>query len=284
MKKIGLFIFIAAILFGLGCEKKETPSDDQTESQSISMIHPWMMYKNPGDAGFDTDSLGKIKNYFNNSDMASLFVVYKGNVILALGNYQRRFSCASIRKSLVNAVYGIYSDKGKIDLTKALDELDIDDANPLTKQEKQATIKHLLQSRSGVYHSAVYETSSMKKSRPKRGSYKPGEHWYYNNWDFNTLNSIFLKLTSTGVIEAFNKEVASAIGFEDYREIDTHYFLDSTVSEHPACSFKMSARDLARFGQVYLQEGAWDGKSILSPEWINESTHSYSETGTVRGG
>ncbi|MBN3035055.1 MAG: serine hydrolase [Bacteroidales bacterium] len=244
----------------------------------------WMMYKNPEEAGFNTESLNRIREYFNESGPASLFVVYKGKVLLALGEYQRRFSCHSIRKSIVNSVYGINVDRGVIDPGRTLDQLGIDDISPLTRREKQATIRHLLQSRSGVYHPATYETGSMKRARPERGRYGPGEHWYYNNWDFNCLNTIFRELTPTGVTEAFGKEIASAIGLEDYREMDAHYFLDSTVSEHPACAFKMSARDLARFGQLYLQDGMWEGKKILSHEWIERSTHSYSNTGSVRGG
>jgi hypothetical protein len=40
----------------------------------------------------------------------------------------------------------------------------------------------------------------------------------------------------------------------------------------------MSCRDLARFGQLYLQRGTWDGKRIISEDWITRSVTSYSKT------
>ena len=39
----------------------------------------------------------------------------------------------------------------------------------------------------------------------------------------------------------------------------------------------MSARDLARFGLLYLNKGAWAGKQIVPADWVRESTRPYSE-------
>ena len=45
----------------------------------------------------------------------------------------------------------------------------------------------------------------------------------------------------------------------------------------------MSARDLARFGLLYLREGKWDGTQIVSQEWIRESTTPHSKFEDGRG-
>jgi CubicO group peptidase (beta-lactamase class C family) len=50
---------------------------------------------------------------------------------------------------------------------------------------------------------------------------------------------------------------------------------------HPAYPFRISARDLARLGQLYLQKGKWQGEQILPAEWIEESTQPYSRTDDV---
>jgi len=52
-------------------------------------------------------------------------------------------------------------------------------------------VRMLLEARSGVYHAALYETPAMAKQRPARGSHEPGTFWYYNNWDFNALGTIY---------------------------------------------------------------------------------------------
>ena len=244
----------------------------------------WRMIKNPEQAGYSREAIRHIQEDFRRSGMAALFVVHRGRVVLALGDYQRRFPCHSVRKSLMNAVVGIAVDEAKINLDMTLAELGIDDTGRLTPAEKQATVRQLLQARSGVYHPAVYETPSMSRARPKRGAHRPGTRWYYNNWDFNVLSTIVNRETGDDFLRLFRTRVAEPLGMEDYREFDGNYFLDPAVSRHAAYGFKLSARDLARFGLLYLRKGDWDGKRILSREWVEESTRSYSDTQTVRGG
>lgn len=61
--------------------------------------------------------------------------------------------------------------KKRVRLDATLAELGIDDNKPaLTRIEKQATVSDLLKARSGVYHSALYETTGMEATRPLRGS------------------------------------------------------------------------------------------------------------------
>ena len=83
-------------------------------------------------------------------------------------------------------------------------ELKINDSpDQLSAQEQSATVRMLIQSRSGVYHSYVGGSPGMKKGQSKRNSYKPGSHWYYNNWDFNTLGTIFEQETKTSIGESY---------------------------------------------------------------------------------
>ncbi|MGD2086181.1 MAG: serine hydrolase [Candidatus Aminicenantes bacterium] len=177
----------------------------------------------------------------------------------------------------------LHVDDGTIDLDKTLEELKIDDKFPLTKEEKQAVIRDLLKARSGVYHPAAYETAGMKARRPKRGSHKRNSFWYYNNWDFNTLCAILRQETKTDFFEDFKNRIADPIQMEDFRLIDGYYHLEAENSNFPAYPFRLSARDLARFGQLFLQEGTWNNKQLISKEWIKESTTSYSCAGPNMG-
>ena len=145
----------------------------------------WRMYQRPEDAGFDPAAIRRITEYCHRSDIAALMVVYRGRVVWTTGDCQRRFQCHSIRKSLMNAVVGICYDSEILELDQTLADLRIDDVQGLTDVETRATVRQLLQARSGVYHPAVFETPSMTRARPKRGAHPPGSYWYYNNWDFN---------------------------------------------------------------------------------------------------
>ena len=67
----------------------------------------------------------------------------------------------------------------------------IDDNQGLSPTEKTATIRNLISARSCIYHQAAYETKEQIGRRPERHSCRPGERWFYNNWDFNALGTIY---------------------------------------------------------------------------------------------
>lgn len=165
-----------------------------------------------------------------------------------------------------------------INLDSTLGELGIDDNPPaLTEVEKGATVRQLLAARSGVYHRTLYETPAMAKARPPRYSHAPGTFWYYNNWDFNALGTIYQRATGTDIFEAFNHKIARPTGMQDYRPRDGSY-VRGDASIHPAYPIRMSARDLARFALLYLHKGNWAGRQIVPRQWVQESTQAYSRS------
>ena len=107
----------------------------------------------------------------------------------------------------------------------------------------------------------------MAKARPKRGSHAPGTFWYYNNWDFNVLGTIYEHATGIGIYDALDRQIAKPIGMQDYRPSDGTYYTGAN-SIHRAYPIRMSARDLARFCLLYLHKGAWAGKQIVPAAWV----------------
>lgn len=206
----------------------------------------------------------------------AVLVLDYGHVVFSFGDTRRKYMCHSIRKPFLGALYGIYVGMGVIDIHTTLEELNIKDIPPsLTSVEKQATIRDLLMSRSGVYHEAAGEARSMIEARPERGSHSHGTFFYYNNWDFNTLGTIFEQATGKRIFDAFDKDIAKRIGMEDFSPTDCTYSFERSKSNHPAYFFRMSTRDMARFGLLYQNYGIWDGKQIVPEKWIRESTAIY---------
>src|SRR5690606_18172885 len=149
-------------------------------------------------AGWSRERLAEAREYAGTIDTAAVMIVVRGKVLDAWGPLDRKFKSHSIRKSLIGALYGIQVEAGKIDLDATLRDLGIDDNEPsLSDLEKTATVRQLLQSRSGIYHPALYETARMKAERPERHSHAPGTFWYYNNWDFNALGTIYEQATQS---------------------------------------------------------------------------------------
>jgi CubicO group peptidase (beta-lactamase class C family) len=171
----------------------------------------------------------------------------------------------------------------KLNLDTTVGQLGIDDDPPLTTEEKKATVRMLLEARSGVYHSAVGGTPAMLQTKPERGSHAPGTFFYYNNWDFNALGTIFERQSHTAIGREFRDKIALPAQMEDFRLEDMYYKRAEpddpayVKSLHPAYLFRLSARDLARFGYLVLRDGDWNGTKIVPSDWIEQSTHIYRE-------
>lgn len=243
----------------------------------------WHQLARPEQLGWSSEKLDEARQYADSIHSAAVFIVHRGQVVSDWGETARRYNVHSIRKSFLSALYGLAVAANKINLNDNMATLGIDDNEPrLTPVEKQATISDLLKARSGVYHPALYETEAMRKRRPVRGSHPPTAFWYYNNWDFNVLGTIFEEKTGMSVFEAFQKQIAAPLGMEDFRLEDTRY-VRGEDSIHPAYPFRMTARDLARFGLLFAREGRWNGRQLIPREWIAQSTTSYSPATTESG-
>ncbi len=243
----------------------------------------WEWAESPEALGWSAEKLAAAGSYAERIGTAALMIVEDGIVIDTWGDIDRNYRCHSMRKSLLSALYGIYVGEGSIDLSDTLEDLGIDDKTPLTPIEKQATVADLLTAQSGVYIPAAGEAQSMIDERPERGSHLPGTFWYYNNWDFNALGTIFDQETGvSNIFAAFQDRVADPIGMQDF-DPALFYYKRERCSIHPYYGFEMSTRDLARFGLLFLRAGRWSDQQIISADWIHESTTSQVEISPDRG-
>jgi ankyrin repeat protein len=243
--------------------------------------HPgehWKKASRPEALGWSSEKLQLAKEHFEKIGSAAVVIVIDGLILDEWGDTSRQFRAHSMRKSLLNAIFGIHVHEGHIDLEATMGELEIDDNEPLTASEKQATIRHLLKGRSGIYLPALYLGGAF--NNPPRGSYPPGTFFHYNNWDFNVLGTIFEQETGTKLFEEFKRLIADPLQMEDFSVKDCTYFRgshsDNINTRYPAYPFRISARDLARFGLLYLYNGRWRGKQIVPAKWIRESWTPYS--------
>jgi CubicO group peptidase (beta-lactamase class C family) len=230
--------------------------------------------------GWSTAGLDDVRAFVDSIGTAAFLLVTDGTVVASWGSPNVPFRAHSIRKSLLSALIGIAIDDGELDTMSTLAELGINDWELLTEGERSATVLQLLQSRSGVYHLAASETDEARATRPERGSHQAGDYWYYNNWDFNALGTIYSSARGQTIGDAFRDQIARPLGMADFdADRDFRYQLEPQHSRHPAYKFRLSARDLARFGQLYLQGGRWRGRQLIPSSWVVESTRAHSTTG-----
>jgi CubicO group peptidase (beta-lactamase class C family) len=258
----------------------------EAESASAAGVFPashWGMAAMPDALGWSTVKLAQAEAFAAKIGSAAVMVVDRGVVVVAWGHVAHRYPIHSIRKPLLGALVGIYAAEGRIDISKRLVDLGIDETPPgLTAAEKQATLADLLASRSGVYHPALGEVAAMTQTKPGRGSHLPGTFWYYNNWDFNALGTVFEQETGLGIFDAFAQRIAKPLQMQDFDVRDGKY-ISGLASIHRVYAFRMSARDLARFGWLYRNRGQWQGRRIVPAAWVAESTATHASLGRGRG-
>ncbi|QCK14450.1 serine hydrolase domain-containing protein [Mangrovivirga cuniculi] len=250
-------------------------------------------YANPESKGFSKSRLDTLTQFLEKAGSSSLLILVDGQIVYEYGDTKKPHTIHSIRKAMLNSLYGIAIDDGLIDTTMTLGELEIDDIDPgLTETELQATVADLLKSRSGIYHHAAAVSEGMLAKMPPRGTHKPGEHYYYNNWDFNVLGYILEKRTGKKIYDLFYEQIAVPTGMQHYKanyvsidgevenmeipDTDGFYMFENSKSKYPAYHFRLSSRDMARYAQLYLNKGTWNGNQIVPEDWIDASTQPIS--------
>jgi len=265
---LGALLLLTATV-PLGCSSSTTaPLPGPTPGTG----EPWAQYATPEDAGFSSEVLEEARQFAESIQSGAVMIVHKGSVVAAWGDVKRKFRCHSVRKSFLSSLYGTAVARGDLALESTLAELGIDDLEPLSEIEKTAQVRDLLRTSSGVYHPAAKESPDVAQHRPARGSHAPGTHFWYNNWDFNTSCAIYEQATGEGIFEAFRDQIAEPIGMQDFTLADTFYEYVRNNSNYPAYAFRMSTRDMAKFGLLFLQEGLWGGRAVIQKEWVQEST------------
>jgi CubicO group peptidase (beta-lactamase class C family) len=231
----------------------------------------WEKIENPEEFGYASAMLQAAKEFADRGNTAAVVIVVNGKILYEWGEVERDFVTHSTRKSFLSALYGNYVHDGTIDLDLTLKELGVNEVTPLTENEKMATIRDCLKARSGIYLDAAAESPGMRSVKPARHSNAPGTYWLYNNWDFNVLGTIFEKLTGKTIFQGIMEDIAIPLQMEHFGYDDDLTF-KVPESRHAAYMFKISARDMARFGLLMLRNGNWNGKQIIPSDWVKEIT------------
>ena len=215
----------------------------------------------------------------------SLLVVHKGQIIherYAPGvDMTTRTRTWSTAKSIGVTLLGILADQGRISLDEPLGfqwypRVRAPEADP----RNAITLRHLLNMSSGLEtvdnNGMEYATgsglaywagaSSAKGALSRAAIREPGIYWDYENYD--TLLAVYLMKLALGdqktYLEFPRRALLDRIGMRSTL-LSTDRFGDFILSSQ----VYTNARDLARFGLLYLRNGVWGGERILSQEWID---------------
>lgn len=219
--------------------------------------------------GWDAAKLRTTHDFIRDSAFTTgLVVVDRGRVVFTYGDIEELSYLASARKSILAMLYGKWVENGTIDLDRTLADMGLDDIGGLLPVEKQARIQDLITARSGVYHPASNGGDDLA-SAPERGSQQPGTYQLYNNWDFNAAGAVFEHETGRSIYDELGEQLAGPLQFQDWDRSAQNKSGDLSVSVNPAYHMWLSTRDMARVGYLMLREGDWNGRRLISPEWVH---------------
>lgn len=232
----------------------------------------------------------------------SLLIVHGGRIVheryapgVTMTTRTRTWSTA---KSIAATLIGMLVDQGRMSLDEPLGFPWFPDVTEPEHDPRSAiTLRHVLHMSSGLYpidnSNLEYATgsgmsywagaSSVEQMRHRGLIREPGTYWDYENYD--TLLGVYaMKL---------------ALGEDEYHEFPRRALLDrigmrnTLVSTDRFGDFIFSsqvytnARDLARFGLLYLNGGLWNGERLVSEEWIDfvrTPASSLADRGNFYGG
>ena len=216
-----------------------------------------------------------------NDQYGSIIIAKGGKIIYE--NYNGYYNhptyqqpVASIGKSIVSAVIGIAIDEGLISSVdaKVLDFFPDWEIENRDERKEAMTIAHVLSMQSGLSFPEDNSIPLMNNSEnpvhellnAKMNS-EPGTRFNYLSVSTSILCNIIARVSGKTFTEYTYEKLFDPIGITS-----AYWRLDPAGIEQGGSSLRMSARDMLNFGYLFLKKGVWDGRQIISEEWIEYST------------
>ena len=227
-----------------------------------------------------------------NGHAFAFMVVHKGIPVVEAYqpefNTKTRFLCWSVAKSFTNTLAGIMVQCGKWDISKPINL-------PEWKNDERRniTINNLLQMQSGLQWNEDYGNRSdvttmlyMESDFAKFQINKPlvspvGKAWNYSGGSTNLVNYVMRKTINNN--NEYYKFAYTYL-FNKIGMPDAVFEVDASGTQVGSSYIYATARDYARYGLLYLQDGIFYGERILPEGWVKYSTspnaHSNGEYGS----
>jgi len=251
------------------------------------------------DHGFDENRLNTALESVRRDDLIrAVLVVRDGRLVveeyLHGGAHNQSTEVWSVTKSFVSAMIGIALGQGQID--------SIDD--PMTKYLPEysefgdLTIRHVLTHTTGLewteegddFVAWLASPDPLANAIGRERLHSPGDKLLYSSGNSHFLSALIHSATGMTPGEYADKNIFQPLGivFRPQEQVPTNVswesFLtrtpytwkrDKTGTEFGAFGLSMTARDMARFGYLYLNKGQWAGESIIGEDWVIESTRDH---------
>jgi len=216
-------------------------------------------------------------------------IIRKGYIVAEFGNTGRVEPIYSAAKSFLSTLLGLAVDRG---IVKSVDDPvgnSVKDGGYDSAHNAKVTWNHHARQTSewegemwGKTHTFLGEKEFGEGRRHARELREPGTYYEYNDVRINRFALSLLRVCKRPLPDVLKTEIMDRIGASNswqyhgydnsYLEVEGKRVQSVTGGTRWGGGIWMDSRDLARFGLLFLRNGEWDGKRILSERWIREAT------------
>lgn len=265
-------LLLSLLAVALGAQEFPHQYVDYTIS-SPAAVKPFEKV-DPKAAGIDPAALERLVKRAEETHSDSLVILKDGKLVgeWRFGKPAEPIEVMSVTKSVVNLAIGRLVEIGKI----ASIDVPIATFYPEWKgtPKEKILIRHLLDHTSGLAANRnameVYQSKDVVRLALDAAlAQEPGTEFFYNNKATNLLAGIVEKASGRKLDEYLREELFAPLGVTRFS-----WMRDSAGNPHGMAGLKLDALDLTKIGQLMLDQGMFQGKRLLSPEWVTVSTRS----------
>jgi len=232
------------------------------------------------------DMLERIR--WNDYQIHSLLVVRNGRLVLDAHFRARwkgqRHANYSVTKSVMSALIGIAIDKGHIAgvHTPVVDFFPERTIAHNDARKRAMTLEHLLTMTTGLKcrDSYLYGWAGYMKMHQSNDWTQfvldlpmetlPGSKFEYCNGASFLLSAILAKVTKTDVLDFANTHLFTPLGIKD-----VSWSRGSRKIRNGCCGLSLTPRAMAKFGWLFLNDGKWNGRQVISSQWVGRATRRH---------
>lgn len=231
--------------------------------------------------GFDSEVLETIAADAEAMASECLVVVRQGRLVgewyWGEGAPDHAREVFSVTKSFTSALAGIAQDDGDLSLEDpAADYIEEWQGT----ESDTVTVRNLLSNDSGRewsleldYGQLPYASDRTQFAIDLGQQYEPGTAWSYNNAAIQTLDRVISEATGQTTAELAEERLFGPLGMDDTDMTGTA----EDTATNTFFGLQSTCEDLARFGHLYLRDGAWDGEQIVSADYVEDSVGAPSQ-------
>ena len=177
----------------------------------------------------------------------------------------------SASKSVTSTAIGMAVDEGLMDIDERLENIFPGYAGkPANKWSKMLTVRHLLTMSTGVRFNEVgsaLDEDWVKMFMESVPKFEPGTQFEYNSLNTYMLSAVLRKKTGMSLTEFLTPRLYEPLDIRSH-----HWETCPKGMEKGGWGLNLCIEDLAKIAQLYLNKGVWNGRRLLSEEWIDAAT------------